>query len=640
MVVRRHVGLCFIAILLVGCGQSTQVPPGPEGSKDFECSDELDNDQDGLIDCEDLGCASSPSCQEPDDESDTSDPTDSADTSDPSDLSDASDASTSSDPSDPSESSDASDLTDPSDSSDETDSSDPASSSDPTDSADPTESSDVSDATDASDASDPTDAADASNASDPSDAGLCDVQGFGDGEASVDNSLPTFLGSYKVRQSPLEPGRVDVLAIQIYPQAPYNGPTLPGTYTLDGSNYADCGLCVLLYEGCDANLSNCVKTFFASEGEVLLDALPPQSSDFEATLTNVVLEEVTIDPMTYTSTPVADGSLWCMDAEVIRVSGEDVSLGEFEVCSGSNQCGPGLECVTNPLDTTRSACLTPCLDDSACGFSGACVGFTESSAYCMSQSAARDQECFTNFQVCSDTTTTCSLTEVRGEDAFRCKLECDATNATTCTNGEACVPNGYIRAIELIDAAGLADDQTNWVGCSDGTGCAADFECLELTVGPFCVKQAGWCGQSVGFCDDVSSVDTVLNCYDSQSATCSVDAGSSYCGAILSSNASEAAAVNLCVDLGISDEGVCLGLCDGRLIGDGTGPDLNCGIGAACVPTSEPFFGIAQQDSSGSAVACGEGGTCDVGYQCLLDPSGVTACFVVEKFCQPTGSTP
>lgn len=640
--VRRPLQVCFAVIfaVLVGCGQSTQVPPGPEGSKDFECSDGLDNDQDGLVDCDDMGCEESPSCQQPSDASDPTDMTDSSDPSDPSDGSDDSEASMTSDPSDRPDDADACDVSDPSDQSDGAEPAETSDPSDETDLTDPSDASDVSDVSDPTAPSSPSDASDASSSADPSDAALCDVQGFGDGDANLDNSLPTFLGAYKVRQSPLEPGRVDVLAIQIYPEAPYNGPTLPGTYALDGGNYADCGLCVLLYEGCDANLSNCVKTYFAAAGNVSITELPPQSLNFEATLLSVALEEVTIDPMSYTSAPVANGNIWCMDSELVQVSGQGGTLGEFDACTGSNQCGVGLECITNPLDPNRAACLTPCLDDSSCGFSGVCVGFSETSAYCLSQSAARDQECFTNFQVCSDPSANCAPIEVRGEDVFRCKFECDASSATVCSNGESCVPSGFISEIQLIDSTVAVDEQTNWVGCDDSSGCNAGFECLELTVGPYCVKQGGWCGQTVPFCSDPSSVDSVVNCYNSQSATCSIDSGSSYCEAIASSDDSQSAAVNLCVDLGLSDNGVCLGLCDGRLIGSGDGPDLDCGVGASCLSASEPFFGIAQQDSSGSSVPCGDAGSCDSGYQCLLDSNGATACFVVEKFCQPTNSRP
>ena len=42
----------------------------------------------------------------------------------------------------------------------------------------------------------------------------------------------------------------DAILIESYQSAPYNGPTGPGTFTLTGENYADCGLCVRMSTGC------------------------------------------------------------------------------------------------------------------------------------------------------------------------------------------------------------------------------------------------------------------------------------------------------------------------------------------------------------------------------------------------------
>ena len=64
-----------------------------------------------------------------------------------------------------------------------------------------------------------------------------------------------------------------------------------------------------------------------------------------------------------------------------------------------------------------------------------CVGFTETSAYCMQNTAQRDQECFSNFKVCADEAATCTFTDFDDNDnatGFRCKIECEAA-----TLGEA-----------------------------------------------------------------------------------------------------------------------------------------------------------------------------------------------------------
>ena len=103
-------------------------------------------------------------------------------------------------------------------------------------------------------------------------------------------------------------GQIDVLSVQIYSAPQYGGPTTPGTYSLEGSNYETCGLCVLIYAGCDS--SSCAKTYFADEGSVTITEL---DGSFAATLNGVKLKEVTINPVTFASTPVPGGELWCLD---------------------------------------------------------------------------------------------------------------------------------------------------------------------------------------------------------------------------------------------------------------------------------------------------------------------------------------
>ena len=50
----------------------------------------------------------------------------------------------------------------------------------------------------------------------------------------------------------------------------FDGPTEVGEYSLGGNNYADCGLCVMMYEDCEGDVSadSCDKVFFATEGTV------------------------------------------------------------------------------------------------------------------------------------------------------------------------------------------------------------------------------------------------------------------------------------------------------------------------------------------------------------------------------------
>lgn len=111
----------------------------------------------------------------------------------------------------------------------------------------------------------------------------------------------------------------DRILVQIY--SDFGGPTEPGTYTLDGINYADCGLCLLAFSGCETGAS-CEKTFYAEQGEVEITALGGVGDQFAAVVKNVVFDEVTIDQNTFQSTPVQGGEDWCVselpfDQEII-----------------------------------------------------------------------------------------------------------------------------------------------------------------------------------------------------------------------------------------------------------------------------------------------------------------------------------
>ena len=54
---------CLLSVLLAACELIVHFDPPPEGGE--QCADGLDNDDNGLIDCRDPGCASSPACQTP-----------------------------------------------------------------------------------------------------------------------------------------------------------------------------------------------------------------------------------------------------------------------------------------------------------------------------------------------------------------------------------------------------------------------------------------------------------------------------------------------------------------------------------------------------------------------------------------------
>ena len=129
-------------------------------------------------------------------------------------------------------------------------------------------------------------------------------------QATQDNSIPgepMFI--YQARNVDGVP--FDELQILSYQAAPYNGPSSPGSYSLDGSNYADCALCVLLIGDCD-DAYQCDQVFFVSEGTLDIQSLTDHGGPFRATLRDAVFQEVEIDPDTYETTPIPGGDVWCV----------------------------------------------------------------------------------------------------------------------------------------------------------------------------------------------------------------------------------------------------------------------------------------------------------------------------------------
>lgn len=130
-------------------------------------------------------------------------------------------------------------------------------------------------------------------------------------QARQDNSIadrPLFV--YQAREADVSPfTEFQILSFQA---SPYDGPTSPVDQSLNGNNYADCSLCVLIVEGCDDNYS-CDRVFFADEGRLNISKMSTNGGPFHAQLSGAVLREVSIDPETYTSTPVQGGDTWCID---------------------------------------------------------------------------------------------------------------------------------------------------------------------------------------------------------------------------------------------------------------------------------------------------------------------------------------
>jgi hypothetical protein len=136
----------------------------------------------------------------------------------------------------------------------------------------------------------------------------CDHAGFdpnGGQTAIYDGGSQLFL--YQADSTSGTP--VDALVFEIY-QAD-GGPSAPGTYPILDENYSVSNLNVLVYYDCDGGM-NCSKTFLANSGTMHITYIGDVGNHFYGTLSNVTLVEVTIDPFTYDSTPVAEGQTWCI----------------------------------------------------------------------------------------------------------------------------------------------------------------------------------------------------------------------------------------------------------------------------------------------------------------------------------------
>ena len=109
------------------------------------------------------------------------------------------------------------------------------------------------------------------------------------------------------------------LSVESYRE--WDGPVEAGTYILDGVNYADCGLCVVIYSDCSD--SGCESVFYAYQGTVDVVSLDLISGgSVEVNLIDVVLTEVLVDGGTFTSTPVENARTWCVDGHLaLRAKG-------------------------------------------------------------------------------------------------------------------------------------------------------------------------------------------------------------------------------------------------------------------------------------------------------------------------------
>lgn len=161
------------------------------------------------------------------------------------------------------------------------------------------------------------------------------------------------LTAYQAANRDREP--FDLVAIEFY-GGEFGGASAPGTYDLSGSNYETCGNCVLVRTGCSSQ-GGCSKTFYADAGELVVTSWEPGEAGFKGFLDGVVLQEVTIDPDTFRSTPVADGAVWCLDQYAFEAAIAAPIVGGGDTQPTCVAGGNGTLVHDNVADFTLQNCL-------------------------------------------------------------------------------------------------------------------------------------------------------------------------------------------------------------------------------------------------------------------------------------------
>lgn len=133
-----------------------------------------------------------------------------------------------------------------------------------------------------------------------SDAGTCGFTTAGPAEAYTgtdDNGDPLWIFFGQGTDS----------AISIENYVGFGGPSAPGTVTLrtEDESYETCGFCVILRTGCTT--TSCEKTFMpiAGQGSVTITEMGAVGGNFRGTFNGIQFRQVTIDPQTFATTPVA-----------------------------------------------------------------------------------------------------------------------------------------------------------------------------------------------------------------------------------------------------------------------------------------------------------------------------------------------
>ncbi len=343
------------------------------------------------------------------------------------------------------------------------------------------------------------------------------------------------------------------------------------------------------------------------------------------------------------------------------VADPNAAVQEFGECQGTGQgnCDTGLTCL--PFDATTNICFDGCDQavPTSCGPNRTCepTGLTapNPTGVCFEMTAARDDECGLNFNVCVDPAHECAGTvsdNTGNVTQANCKLTCPPTelgepgDGTPCPIGENCLPSegltvqtvtcptpgqttgcnmGYT-CQAFADGNFCVDAQSaaQYVPCTDTANCDTvnEYRCMNLNVGRICARDITWCGEWVPLLGGYTQA--VINAYFTAGNHCDSASDHQLCGIL---GAVGDPATTFCYDFSPTgqegrDTG-CIGLCD-EFFGDGV-DELDCGVGYYCDPDAGGFYNI-QQTAGGSDVTCTDNTPCD-------QPNGFTCTALGTSYC-------
>ncbi len=103
-----------------------------------------------------------------------------------------------------------------------------------------------------------------------------------------------------------ESGSIKKLQLELYGHT-----RTSDSFVLSGENFADCSVCLSIFDGCDGQQGECTRHFLAQSG--LIELTTYNDTRLAGSISGVEAVEVIIGD-DYQSTPVPGGAGWCLDS--------------------------------------------------------------------------------------------------------------------------------------------------------------------------------------------------------------------------------------------------------------------------------------------------------------------------------------